>query len=43
MLSAAVADVVAIPFLGDKPFLSGFPAGIASAAPATTSSSWCWR
>ena len=29
MLSAAVADVVAIPFLGDKPFLSGFPAGIA--------------
>jgi chloride channel protein, CIC family len=28
MLSAAVADVIAIPFLGDKPFLSGFPAGI---------------
>ena len=28
MLSAMVADVVAIPFLGDKPFLSGFPAGI---------------
>jgi CIC family chloride channel protein len=28
MLSAVVADVVAIPFLGDKPFLSGFPAGI---------------
>jgi len=29
MLSAMVADVIAIPFLGDKPFLSGFPAGIA--------------
>jgi chloride channel protein, CIC family len=29
MLSAMLADVVAIPFLGDKPFLSGFPAGIA--------------
>jgi chloride channel protein, CIC family len=28
MLSAMIADVVAIPFLGDKPFLSGFPAGI---------------
>jgi CIC family chloride channel protein len=28
MLSAVVADAVAIPFLGDKPFLSGFPAGI---------------
>jgi chloride channel protein, CIC family len=28
MLSAVVADVIAIPFLGDKPFLSGFPAGI---------------
>ena len=28
MLSAVAADVVAIPFLGDKPFLSGFPAGI---------------
>ena len=28
MLSAMVADVVAIPFLGDRPFLSGFPAGI---------------
>jgi chloride channel protein, CIC family len=28
MLSAMVADVVAIPFLGDKPFLSGFPAGL---------------
>ena len=28
MLSAAAADVVAIPFLGDKPFLSGFPSGI---------------
>src|SRR6201995_2457590 len=29
MLSAMVADAVAIPFLGDKPFLSGFPAGLA--------------
>ena len=29
MLSAMIADVTAIPFLGDKPFLSGFPAGIA--------------
>jgi chloride channel protein, CIC family len=29
MLSAVVADVIAIPFLGDRPFLSGFPAGIA--------------
>jgi CIC family chloride channel protein len=28
MLSAMVADVVAIPFLGDKPFLSGFPSGL---------------
>jgi CIC family chloride channel protein len=28
MLSAMVADVVAIPFLGAKPFLSGFPAGL---------------
>jgi CIC family chloride channel protein len=35
MLSAMVADVVAIPFLGDKPFLSGFPAGIALHHPST--------
>jgi chloride channel protein, CIC family len=28
MLSAVIADVVAIPFLGDKPFLHGFPSGI---------------
>jgi chloride channel protein, CIC family len=28
MLSAVAADVAAIPFLGDRPFLSGFPAGI---------------
>src|SRR5580700_5891300 len=35
MLSAMVADVIAIPFLGDKPFLSGFPAGIALHHPAT--------
>ena len=35
MLSAMVADVVAIPFLGGKPFLSGFPAGIALHHPTT--------
>jgi CIC family chloride channel protein len=29
MLSAMLADTVAIPFLGDKPFLLGFPHGIA--------------
>jgi chloride channel protein, CIC family len=29
MLSAALADAVAIPFLGNRPFLSGFPSGIA--------------
>ena len=29
MLSAMLADLVAIPFLGDRPFLSGFPSGIA--------------
>jgi CIC family chloride channel protein len=28
MLSSMVADLIAIPFLGDKPFLSGFPAGL---------------
>jgi CIC family chloride channel protein len=28
MLAAMIADITAIPFLGDKPFLSGFPAGI---------------
>jgi chloride channel protein, CIC family len=28
MLSAMIADITAIPFLGDRPFLSGFPAGI---------------
>ena len=40
MLSAMIADAVAIPFLGDKPFLSGFPAGIVAAATrATTCSS----
>jgi CIC family chloride channel protein len=33
MLSAMVADAVAIPFLGDKPFLSGFPAGITLGSP----------
>lgn len=34
MLSAMIADAVAIPFLGDKPFLQGFPAGIAMPHPA---------
>jgi chloride channel protein, CIC family len=34
MLSAMIADAVAIPFLGDKPFLQGFPTGIALAHPA---------
>ena len=29
MLSAMIADAVAIPFLGSRPFLSGFPSGIA--------------
>jgi CIC family chloride channel protein len=28
MLAAMIADITAIPFLGDGPFLSGFPAGI---------------
>jgi len=28
MLSAMVADVVAIPFLGNRPFLHGLPPGI---------------
>ena len=28
MVSAMIADITAIPFLGDRPFLSGFPAGI---------------
>ena len=34
MLSAMIADAVAIPFLGDKPFLQGFPSGIALVHPA---------
>jgi chloride channel protein, CIC family len=34
MLSAMLADAVAIPFLGDKPFLLGFPAGIRLIHPA---------
>ena len=34
MLSAMIADVVAIPFLGDKPFLRGLPPGIHLAHPA---------
>jgi CIC family chloride channel protein len=28
MLASMIADITAIPFLGDRPFLSGFPAGI---------------
>jgi CIC family chloride channel protein len=35
MLSAMIADVAAVPFLGDKPFLSGFPNGIALHHPTT--------
>ncbi|HEY2519255.1 MAG TPA: chloride channel protein [Streptosporangiaceae bacterium] len=34
MLSAMVADATAIGFLGSKPFLSGFPAGISLPHPA---------
>ena len=34
MLSAMIADAVAIPFLGDKPFLQAFPAGISLVHPA---------
>jgi chloride channel protein, CIC family len=34
MLSAMIADAVAIPFLGDKPFLSGFPRGISLPHPS---------
>jgi chloride channel protein, CIC family len=34
MLSAMVADATAVPFLGSKPFLSGFPAGITLPHPA---------
>jgi chloride channel protein, CIC family len=34
MLSAMIADVVAIPFLGSRPFLHGFPPGIALVHPA---------
>jgi len=33
MLSAMLADVVAIPFLGNHPFLTGFPSGIALVHP----------
>jgi CIC family chloride channel protein len=35
MLSAMLADLTAIPFLGDRPFLSGFPSGIALHHPRT--------
>ncbi len=35
MLSAMLADLVAIPFLGGQPFLSQFPAGIALHHPRT--------
>ncbi len=35
MLSSMIADVIAIPFLGDKPFLSGFPAGLMLHNPRT--------
>jgi chloride channel protein, CIC family len=35
MLSAMLADVVAIPFLGDQPFLRGFPPGITLVHPGS--------
>ena len=35
MLAAMIADITAIPFLGDNPFLSGFPAGIELHHPRT--------
>ena len=34
LLSAMIADAIAIPILGDKPFLQGFPAGISLVHPA---------
>jgi chloride channel protein, CIC family len=34
MLSAMIADAIAIPILGDRPFLVGFPAGIHLVHPA---------
>jgi chloride channel protein, CIC family len=34
MLSAMIADAVAIPFLGSRPFLNGFPPGIMLVHPA---------
>ena len=34
MVSAMVADAVAIPFLGDHPFLTGFPSGLAIHSPS---------
>jgi chloride channel protein, CIC family len=34
MLSAMIADAVAIPFLGNRPFLHGFPPGISLVRPA---------
>jgi chloride channel protein, CIC family len=34
MLSAMIADAVAIPILGNKPFLQGFPSGISLVHPA---------
>jgi chloride channel protein, CIC family len=37
LLSAMLADVVAIPFLGHRPFLYGLPAGM------SCGSCWCWR
>ena len=44
MLAAMIADITAIPFLCDKPFLSGFPPPASSCtAPATTCWSRRWR
>ena len=34
LLSAMIADAIAIPIIGDRPFLQGFPAGISLVHPA---------
>jgi len=52
MLAAMIGDITAIPFLGDKPFLSGFPSGIVlhharnyllAAVLAWSPRWWAWR
>ena len=42
MLSAMIADAVAIPLLGSPPFLAAFPAGITLPRYGTTCWSRCW-